>query len=93
LFNNTHKLFCVRLSIVELVDYCIILILHSNDIDFLSNDTQKNSNYRNMSLINQFIRKQGKILSRRITRLTLKQQQFIRKERKTRKRALCFLFV
>jgi ribosomal protein S18 len=46
-----------------------------------------------MSLINQFIRKQGKILSRRITRLTLKQQQFIRKERKTGKRALCFLFV
>jgi hypothetical protein len=31
-----------------------------------------------MSLINQFISEQGKILSRRINRLTLKQQQFIR---------------
>nr|YP_003587689.1 ribosomal protein S18 [Anomochloa marantoidea]ACT15427.1 ribosomal protein S18 [Anomochloa marantoidea] len=33
--------------------------------------------YRNMSLINQFISEQGKILSRRINRLTLKQQRLI----------------
>ncbi|KAJ6942942.1 hypothetical protein NC652_008671 [Populus alba x Populus x berolinensis] len=30
-----------------------------------------------MSLINQFIIKQGKILSRRVNRLTLKQQRLI----------------
>ena len=30
--------------------------------------------YRNMSLINQFISEQGKILSKRVDRLTLKQQ-------------------
>nr|AZB83573.1 ribosomal protein S18 [Schizachyrium lomaense] len=34
-------------------------------------------NYRNMSLINRFISEQGKILSRRINRLTLKQQRLI----------------
>lgn len=33
--------------------------------------------YRNMSLISRFISEQGKILSRRVTRLTLKQQRFI----------------
>ncbi len=33
--------------------------------------------YRNMSLINQFISEQGKILSRRVNRLTLKQQRLI----------------
>ncbi len=33
--------------------------------------------YRNMSLINRFISEQGKILSRRINRLTLKQQRLI----------------
>jgi ribosomal protein S18 len=46
-----------------------------------------------MSLINQFIGEQGKILSRRINRLTLKQQRFIRKERQMEKRASGFLFV
>nr|YP_009269918.1 ribosomal protein S18 [Neottia acuminata]ANT72826.1 ribosomal protein S18 [Neottia acuminata] len=34
-------------------------------------------NYRNMSLISRFISEQGKILSRRINRLTLKQQRLI----------------
>jgi hypothetical protein len=38
-----------------------------------------------MSLINWFISEQGKILSRQINRLTLKQQWFIRKERKLEK--------
>jgi small subunit ribosomal protein S18 len=33
--------------------------------------------YRNMSLINWFISEQGKILSRQINRLTLKQQRII----------------
>nr|YP_009407279.1 ribosomal protein S18 [Drosera regia]ASA46256.1 ribosomal protein S18 [Drosera regia] len=33
--------------------------------------------YRNVSLISRFISEQGKILSRRVTRLTLKQQRFI----------------
>lgn len=33
--------------------------------------------YKNMSLINRFISKQGKILSRRVNRLTLKQQRLI----------------
>uniref|UniRef100_UPI0030E2DF73 ribosomal protein S18 n=1 Tax=Eremogone griffithii TaxID=1701062 RepID=UPI0030E2DF73 len=33
--------------------------------------------YRNMSLISRFISEQGKILSRRINRLTLKQQRLI----------------
>nr|YP_009575108.1 ribosomal protein S18 [Aristolochia tagala]QBI76589.1 ribosomal protein S18 [Aristolochia tagala] len=33
--------------------------------------------YRNMSLISQFISEQGKILSRRVNRLTLKQQRLI----------------
>nr|YP_009862076.1 ribosomal protein S18 [Viscum ovalifolium]QKV09901.1 ribosomal protein S18 [Viscum ovalifolium] len=33
--------------------------------------------YRNMSLISRFISEQGKIFSRRINRLTLKQQRFI----------------
>nr|YP_010392077.1 ribosomal protein S18 [Cyananthus lobatus]UPX07686.1 ribosomal protein S18 [Cyananthus lobatus] len=33
--------------------------------------------YRNMSLISQFISEQGKILSRRVTRLTLRQQRLI----------------
>nr|YP_010413976.1 ribosomal protein S18 [Dipsacus asperoides]URQ20833.1 ribosomal protein S18 [Dipsacus asperoides] len=33
--------------------------------------------YRNMSLISRFISEQGKILSRRVNRLTLKQQRFI----------------
>nr|YP_010471820.1 ribosomal protein S18 [Nervilia fordii]UVG41177.1 ribosomal protein S18 [Nervilia fordii] len=33
--------------------------------------------YRNMSLISRFISEQGKILSRRTNRLTLKQQRFI----------------
>nr|YP_009447136.1 ribosomal protein S18 [Adenocalymma peregrinum]ATY48440.1 ribosomal protein S18 [Adenocalymma peregrinum] len=32
---------------------------------------------KNISLISQFISQQGKILSRRVTRLTLKQQRFI----------------
>nr|YP_010121584.1 ribosomal protein S18 [Pinguicula alpina]QRE78639.1 ribosomal protein S18 [Pinguicula alpina] len=32
--------------------------------------------YRNMSLISRFISEQGKILSRRVNRLTLKQQRF-----------------
>nr|AVM84059.1 ribosomal protein S18 [Adenocalymma hypostictum] len=32
---------------------------------------------RNISLISRFISQQGKILSRRVTRLTLKQQRFI----------------
>nr|YP_008993284.1 ribosomal protein S18 [Magnolia macrophylla var. dealbata]AFP92503.1 ribosomal protein S18 [Magnolia macrophylla var. dealbata]UOU92390.1 ribosomal protein S18 [Magnolia macrophylla var. ashei] len=35
------------------------------------------SDYRNMSLISQFISEQGKILSRRVNRLTLKQQRLI----------------
>nr|QIQ22807.1 ribosomal protein S18 [Cistanche salsa] len=34
-------------------------------------------NYRNMSLISRFISKQGKILSRRVNKLTLKQQRLI----------------
>lgn len=33
--------------------------------------------YRNISLINRFISEQGKILSRRVNRLTLKQQRLI----------------
>nr|QFQ51845.1 ribosomal protein S18 [Sedum plumbizincicola] len=33
--------------------------------------------YRNMSLISRFISEQGKILSRRINKLTLKQQRLI----------------
>nr|BDR62844.1 ribosomal protein S18 [Jacquemontia paniculata] len=33
--------------------------------------------YRNISLISRFISKQGKILSRRVTRLTLKQQRLM----------------
>nr|YP_010575679.1 ribosomal protein S18 [Xylanche himalaica]UZN42913.1 ribosomal protein S18 [Xylanche himalaica] len=33
--------------------------------------------YRNMSLISQFISEQGKILSRQVNRLTLKQQRLI----------------
>nr|QVV41409.1 ribosomal protein S18 [Bridelia tomentosa] len=33
--------------------------------------------YKNMSLISQFISEQGKILSRRVTKLTLKQQRLI----------------
>lgn len=33
--------------------------------------------YRNMSLINRFISEKGKILSRRVNRLTLKQQRLI----------------
>nr|AZZ70843.1 ribosomal protein S18 [Zantedeschia aethiopica] len=33
--------------------------------------------YRNMSLINQFISEQGKILPRRVNRLTLKQQRLM----------------
>nr|YP_009728146.1 ribosomal protein S18 [Daphne genkwa]QIA46461.1 ribosomal protein S18 [Daphne genkwa]QOW06976.1 ribosomal protein S18 [Daphne genkwa] len=33
--------------------------------------------YRNMSLISQFISEQGKILSRRVNRSTLKQQRLI----------------
>nr|YP_010602531.1 ribosomal protein S18 [Paphiopedilum hookerae]WAN76702.1 ribosomal protein S18 [Paphiopedilum hookerae] len=33
--------------------------------------------YRNMSLISRFISEQGKILSRRMNRLTLKQQRLI----------------
>ncbi|NP_904121.1 ribosomal protein S18 (chloroplast) [Amborella trichopoda] len=33
--------------------------------------------YRNMSLIGRFISEQGKILSRRVNRLTLKQQRLI----------------
>nr|YP_010887675.1 ribosomal protein S18 [Hypodaphnis zenkeri]WJJ67246.1 ribosomal protein S18 [Hypodaphnis zenkeri] len=33
--------------------------------------------YRNMSLISQFISEQGKLLSRRVNRLTLKQQRLI----------------
>jgi small subunit ribosomal protein S18 len=33
--------------------------------------------YRNISLISRFISKQGRILSRRITRLTLKQQRLV----------------
>ncbi|KAM0941029.1 30S ribosomal protein S18 [Dioscorea sansibarensis] len=34
-------------------------------------------NYRNMSLISRFISEQGKILSRPVNRLTLKQQRLI----------------
>nr|YP_009400552.1 30S ribosomal protein S18 [Vanilla aphylla]QHD19658.1 30S ribosomal protein S18 [Vanilla shenzhenica]BAX88165.1 30S ribosomal protein S18 [Vanilla aphylla] len=34
-------------------------------------------NYRNTGLISRFISEQGKILSRRVNRLTLKQQRFI----------------
>nr|YP_009757340.1 ribosomal protein S18 [Capparis spinosa var. herbacea]QIM59158.1 ribosomal protein S18 [Capparis spinosa var. herbacea] len=33
--------------------------------------------YRNMSLISRFISEQGKILSRRVNRVTLKQQRLI----------------
>nr|YP_009454469.1 ribosomal protein S18 [Daniellia pilosa]AUF70257.1 ribosomal protein S18 [Daniellia pilosa] len=33
--------------------------------------------YKNMSLISRFINEQGKILSRRVNRLTLKQQRLI----------------
>nr|YP_010552791.1 ribosomal protein S18 [Dissochaeta divaricata]YP_010553440.1 ribosomal protein S18 [Macrolenes porphyrocarpa]YP_010553524.1 ribosomal protein S18 [Dalenia sarawakensis]QFQ37659.1 ribosomal protein S18 [Medinilla septentrionalis]QFQ43706.1 ribosomal protein S18 [Medinilla lanceata]QFQ44126.1 ribosomal protein S18 [Dissochaeta gracilis]QFQ44210.1 ribosomal protein S18 [Dissochaeta vacillans]QFQ46981.1 ribosomal protein S18 [Dalenia magnibracteata]QFQ47401.1 ribosomal protein S18 [Macrolene len=33
--------------------------------------------YRNMSLISRFISEQGKLLSRRVNRLTLKQQRLI----------------
>nr|YP_004221932.1 ribosomal protein S18 [Erodium carvifolium]ADU58156.1 ribosomal protein S18 [Erodium carvifolium] len=33
--------------------------------------------YRNISLISRFISKQGQILSRRVTRLTLKQQRLL----------------
>nr|YP_009693247.1 ribosomal protein S18 [Saussurea leontodontoides]YP_009693682.1 ribosomal protein S18 [Saussurea hookeri]YP_010183105.1 ribosomal protein S18 [Saussurea talungensis]YP_010734072.1 ribosomal protein S18 [Saussurea stella]YP_010960156.1 ribosomal protein S18 [Saussurea orgaadayi]QEH59982.1 ribosomal protein S18 [Saussurea leontodontoides]QEH60418.1 ribosomal protein S18 [Saussurea hookeri]QVE47716.1 ribosomal protein S18 [Saussurea talungensis]WEG93795.1 ribosomal protein S18 [Saussurea st len=33
--------------------------------------------YKNMSLISRFISEQGKILSRRVNRLTLKQQRLI----------------
>nr|UXP75260.1 ribosomal protein S18 [Cotinus coggygria var. glaucophyllus] len=33
--------------------------------------------YRNMSLISRFISEQGKILSRRVNRLTLKEQRLI----------------
>nr|YP_010873430.1 ribosomal protein S18 [Justicia quadrifaria]WGV34650.1 ribosomal protein S18 [Justicia quadrifaria] len=33
--------------------------------------------YRNMNLISRFISEQGKILSRRVNRLTLKQQRLI----------------
>nr|YP_011014242.1 ribosomal protein S18 [Arenaria przewalskii]WQA10647.1 ribosomal protein S18 [Arenaria przewalskii] len=33
--------------------------------------------YRNMSLVSRFISEQGKILSRRVNRLTLKQHRFL----------------
>nr|YP_009669092.1 ribosomal protein S18 [Guaiacum angustifolium]QCW94090.1 ribosomal protein S18 [Guaiacum angustifolium] len=33
--------------------------------------------YRNMSLMNRFLSEQGKILSRRVNRLTLKQQRLV----------------
>nr|YP_009469272.1 ribosomal protein S18 [Byrsonima coccolobifolia]YP_009469360.1 ribosomal protein S18 [Byrsonima crassifolia]AVD96499.1 ribosomal protein S18 [Byrsonima coccolobifolia]AVD96587.1 ribosomal protein S18 [Byrsonima crassifolia] len=33
--------------------------------------------YRNMSLISRFISEQGKIISRRVNRLTLKQQRLV----------------
>nr|YP_010920491.1 ribosomal protein S18 [Philotheca fitzgeraldii]WAJ53246.1 ribosomal protein S18 [Philotheca fitzgeraldii] len=33
--------------------------------------------YRNMTLINRFLSEQGKILSRRVNRLTLKEQRLI----------------
>jgi ribosomal protein S18 len=73
--------------------------LYSNDTDFLSTILLIHNlcytliffllfcyiDYRNMSLINQFISEQGKILTRRINRLTLKQQRFIKKERKLEK--------
>nr|QEG98402.1 ribosomal protein S18 [Burmannia itoana] len=40
-------------------------------------ESEDQINYRNMSLIIQFISKQGKILSRRVNRLTLKHQRLI----------------
>jgi ribosomal protein S18 len=47
-----------------------------------------------MSLINRFNSEQGKILSKQINRLTLKQQRFIRKEGKIGKKGInFFLFV
>jgi ribosomal protein S18 len=69
--------------------------MYSNDIDFLSNDTQKIFLiFLNPLLVfNQFISEQGKILTTRINRLTFKQQRFIRKERKIKKKASNFLFV
>jgi ribosomal protein S18 len=71
--------------------------LYSNDIDFLSTisliDNNGQIDYRNMSLINQFISEQGKILSRRINRLTLKQQHSIRKEKMRKKDNEFFIYI
>jgi ribosomal protein S18 len=68
-------------------------VLHFNFVSTISLiDNNARIDYRNMTLINRFISEQEKILSRRINRLTLKQQRFIRKE-KNGKKASDFLFV
>jgi hypothetical protein len=46
-----------------------------------------------MSLINRFNSEQGKILSKQINRLTLKQQRFIRKEGKIGKKGINFFYL
>jgi ribosomal protein S18 len=66
-------------------------VLHFNFLStILLIDNNALIDYRNMSLINQFVSEQGKILSTRINRLTLKQQRFIRKESKMGKRGIGF---
>jgi ribosomal protein S18 len=84
-FNSQFVLHFNFLSTILLIHnlcYILIFFLLFHYID-----------YRNMSLINQFISEQEKILSKRINRLPLKQQRFIRKERQMEKRASDFLFV
>jgi ribosomal protein S18 len=57
-------------------------VLHFNFLSTISLiDNNAQIDYRNMSLINRLISEQGKILSRQINRLTLKEQRFLRKER------------
>jgi small subunit ribosomal protein S18 len=64
-------------------------VLHFNFLSTISLiDNNAEIDYRNMSLINSFISEHGKILSRRINRLTLKQQCFISKERKMGKKGI-----
>ena len=63
-------------------------MLHFNFLStILLIDNNARIDYRNTSLINVFTSEQGKILSRRINRLTIKQQRLIRQERKMGKRA------
>ncbi|KAH7290800.1 hypothetical protein KP509_30G064200 [Ceratopteris richardii] len=71
---TTHKNYRNTPTRLELKKYCSYCHKHTRSLSIHSNET---IDYKNISLLRRFVSEQGKILSRRMKRSTLKQQHSV----------------